>query len=171
MQQISNDTEATAAGLQAGFSRLVSDYDGVIRKVCYFYARDVDDFNDLHQESLVNLWRGYARFRGEARLSTWIYRVCLNSCISYFRRNRKIDSTVSIDNHPELVDDSGEKAEMLRQMYGLINRLGDSDKAVILLWLDEHPYEEIAAIMDIPRNTVASRIRRAKEKLVALNKE
>lgn len=150
------------------FTELIRRYDPVIRRVCYFYAVDLDDFNDLRQEALVNLWRGYPQFRGQAALSTWIYRVSLNSCVSYFRKVKRGRATVAIENHPELIAESDDKAEMLREMYRLINRLDKTDKALILLWLDEHPYDEIASIMGMPRNTVASRLRRAKEKLTSL---
>lgn len=157
--------------LRGAFEEMARRYDGVIRKVCYFYATDREDFYDLRQEALVNLWRGFPRFRGEASLSTWIYRVTLNSCVSFFRKHRKGADTVPIDEHPELLAENDEKAAMLREMYRMIGRLAPSDKALILLWLDEHSYEEIAAIMGEPRNTIASRLRRAKEKLISLNPE
>lgn len=167
----SKNNNADVEELKKAFEEIARRYDGVIRKVCYFYAADLDDFNDLRQEALVNLWRGFPRFRGEARISTWIYRVTLNSCVSFFRKNRKGANTVSIDEHPEILAESDGKEAMLREMYRMINRLPPSDKALILLWLDGHPYEEIAAIMGQPRNTIASRLRRAKEKLTSLTPE
>ena len=118
-----------AEDLKRSFEETIRRYDGVIRKVCYFYAADLADFDDLRQEALVNLWRGFPRFRGEASLSTWIYRVTLNSCVSFFRKHRKGGGSVPID---------------------------------------EHSYDEIASIMGRPRNTIASRLRRAKEKLNSL---
>lgn len=154
--------------LKRAFEETVRRYDGVIRKVCYFYSSDIEDFNDLRQEALINLWRGFPRFRGDASISTWIYRVTLNSCVSAFRKNRRGADTVPIDQCPGLLEENDGKAAMLSEMYRMINRLSPSDKALILLWLDEHPYDEMASIMGIPRNTVASRLRRAKEKLVSL---
>lgn len=159
------------ASLREAFNDLLRQYDGVIRKVCYFYASDLDDFADLRQEAMINLWRGFERFRGEARMSTWVYRVSLNSCVSYFRRHKRGRDSVPIGDHPELVAEDDEKATMLRQMYRMINRLEPTDKAIILLWLDEHSYEEISDIMGLPRNTMASRLRRAKEKLMLLKEE
>lgn len=103
--------------------------------------------------------------------STWIYRVTLNSCVSFFRKHRRRGNTVSVDEHPELIAEDDEKGAMLREMYRMINRLPAADKALILLWLDEHSYDEIASIMGQPRNTVASRLRRAKEKLTSLTPE
>lgn len=157
--------------LKEAFSAMLRQYDGVVRKVCYFYASDLEDFNDLHQEALINLWRGFPRFRGEAALSTWVYRVSLNSCVSFFRRHRKGGTSVPVEDCPQLVAETDEKGAMIREMYRMINRLGAEDKALILLWLDEHPYDEIARIMGQPRNTIASRLRRAKEKLTSQKTE
>lgn len=165
-----NDSRS-ADDLRRDFEIMAHQYDGVIRKVCYFYATDRDEFNDLRQEALVNLWRGFSRFRGDASLSTWIYRVTLNSCVSFIRKHRKNSSTVPIDEQADIMAESDEKAAMLREMYRMIGRLDKADKALILLWLDEHSYDEIAEIMGQPRNTIASRLRRAKEKLISLNPE
>lgn len=171
MRSQDKDNRRDDQGLKQAFEETVRRYDGVIRKVCYFYATDVDDFDDLRQEALVNLWRGFPRFRGDASMSTWIYRVTLNSCVSFFRKHRRRGSTVPVDEHPELIAEDDEKGAMLREMYRMINRLPAADKALILLWLDEHSYDEIASIMGQPRNTVASRLRRAKEKLTSLTPE
>lgn len=169
MTQIERNTSTpSTAELKADFELLVRQYDHVVRKVCYFYAVDTDDFNDLRQEALVNLWRGFQHFRGDAKISTWVYRVSLNSCVSFFRKHKKGKQTEAIDRHPELVDESDDKGAMLAEMYRMINRLNREDKAIILLWLDEHPYEEMAEIMGLPRNTVASRLKRAKDKLLQL---
>jgi RNA polymerase sigma-70 factor (ECF subfamily) len=150
---------------------MVSRHDVLIRKVCFFYASDLDDFNDLRQEALVNLWRGFPKFRGEAKITTWIYRVCLNSCVSYFRKQKQNEHTVSIDYAAQLIADTDEKAEMLRDMYKLINGLNSSDKALIMLWLDEYSYDEISQILGQPRNTVATRLHRIKERLVTMDRD
>ena len=67
------------------FLRAVETHSGIINKVCYYYARDPEEFGDLRQEALIHLWQGWEQFGGRAQLSTWIYRVCLNSCVSSFR--------------------------------------------------------------------------------------
>jgi RNA polymerase sigma-70 factor (ECF subfamily) len=157
--------------LEADFEQMVSRHDVLIRKVCFFYASDLDDFNDLRQEALVNLWRGFPKFRGEAKITTWIYRVCLNSCVSYFRKQKQNEHTVSIDYAAQLIADTDEKAEMLRDMYKLINGLNSSDKALIMLWLDEYSYDEISQILGQPRNTVATRLHRIKERLVTMDRD
>ncbi len=153
------------------FSELIDKYERLIAKVCYFYAVDVDDFNDLRQESLINLWRGFGSFRGSSSVSTWVYRVCLNSCVSFFRKNNRKRSSVPIEQLPDMIAPDADKAELMREMYALINRLTKSEKAIVLLWLDQRGYDEIAEIMGVPRNTVASRLRRVKEKLVKYSNE
>jgi len=153
------------------FSEMISTYGQLIAKVCYFYAEDLNDFNDLRQESLINLWRGFGSFHGSSQLSTWIYRVCLNSCVSFFRKNRRMRDSVSIDKLPEIIAPDEDRAELMREMYALINRLSRSEKAIVLLWLDQCSYDEIADVMGVPRNTVASRLRRLKEKLVKYSNE
>ncbi|MDE7136506.1 MAG: sigma-70 family RNA polymerase sigma factor [Muribaculaceae bacterium] len=150
------------------FETITSDYGHIINKVCYFYAANVDDFDDMRQETLINLWRGAERFRGESALSSWVYRVAINSCVSYFRKNRRPDST-PIDLHPELITDDTDKASMLREMYQLINRLGDVDKAIVLMWLDGYDYETIAEVTGLNRPTVGTRLHRIKEKLVKMS--
>jgi RNA polymerase sigma-70 factor (ECF subfamily) len=156
--------------LKADFEQMVSRHDGLIHKVCFFYASDLDDFNDLRQEALVNLWRGFPAFRGDAKITTWIYRVCLNSCVSYFRKQKQNKNVVPIEQAAQLIADTDEKAEMLREMYKLINCLGNADKALIMLWLDECSYDEIAQILGLPRNTVATRLHRIKERLVTMER-
>lgn len=150
------------------FEIITRDYGHIINKVCYFYAVNVDDFDDMRQETLINLWRGAERFRGESAISSWVYRVAINSCVSYFRKNRRPDST-PIELHPELITDDTDKASMLREMYQLINRLGDVDKAIVLMWLDGYDYETIAKVTGLNRPTVGTRLHRIKEKLVKMS--
>lgn len=152
------------------FDSILRQYGALVSKVCYFYATDVCEFDDLRQEALLTLWKGLPKFNGEAGLSTWIYRVTLNSCVSYFRKNRRGANADPIENHPEIIaDDDHEKAMMVKEMYGLINCLGDLDKAVILMWLDGYDYESIAAVVGMNKTTVGTRIFRIKERLKELS--
>ena len=129
------------------------------------YASDMENFNDLRQEVFINVWQGIEGFENRAKMSTWIYRVSLNTCITYTNKDRKHTSHEQLSENLYSLDDSQEYTRQLQEMYKLINRLNRLDKAIILLWLDEVPYEEIASIMGISRNNVASHLRRAKEKL------
>lgn len=147
------------------YKLLIDRYGSLINKVCYMYADSVEDFDDLRQEAFINLWRGIGSFRGEAEVTTWVYRVTLNSCVSYFRKNQKYKST-PLDALPEQASDDMDRGNQIKEMHALINRLDRVEKALILLWLDEYPYDTIAEILGMPRNTVASRLHRIKEKLI-----
>lgn len=153
------------------FLQLLREHGRTVNKVCYMYAGCVEDYEDMRQETYVNLWRGMDRFRGESDARTWVYRVALNSCVSFFRRNRKAGEHTPLLALTDVACDGENRSEMLSEMHGLINRLDRVEKAMILLWLDEYPYDAIADVMAMPRNTVASRLRRIKEKLVRYSEE
>jgi len=124
-------------------------------------------FEDLRQEIYVNIWLGLDKFRGESKMSTWIYRVAVNSALMTLRSSKPRIETVSLDfgllDVSTEIDDT--QRENLQTLQSLINRLEDIEKAIILLWLDEYSYDEIANTLGLKRNTVAIKIHRIKEKL------
>lgn len=151
------------------FKKILAEYRPLISKVCYMYAPDPDTYKDLYQEVMINLWQGFARFRGECRLSTWIYRLAINSCVSFHRTiKRHIEGAVSIDEKADMRCDDDSHLSDLREMYRLISVLNPLDKALIMLWLDEKSYDEIAEITGLTRANVASRLHRIKAKLVEM---
>lgn len=156
------------------FEQLIAANKGVITKVCYMYATGQSHFKDLYQEVLINLWQSFDSFRGESAVSTWIYRVCINTCISCFRHSRHDRDNLSMSN-PEMfaladfATDDQEHAACLKEMYTLINRLPALDKAIILMWLDEKSYVEISEVTGLHRNNVAARIHRCKLKLMKMS--
>ena len=135
----------------------------IIYKVCFMYARDNDDINDLYQDVVLNLWKAYQSFKGHSSISTWIYRIALNTCITSLRKKKNYDY-VHLKQDIDVLDDC-ELDEFLKQMYELIHRLDNVDKMYIMLWLDEKNYDEIAEIVGVSRNNVAIRLHRIKEKL------
>ncbi len=149
------------------FESLVKEHSRIINKVSYFYATGKVPFDDLRQEIHVNIWLGLKQFRGDCKLSTWVYRVAVNSALMAIRSSKSNIETVSVDFG--LLDISSEiddaQKENLQALHSLINRLEDIEKAVILLWLDEYSYDEIADTLGLKRNTVAVKIHRIKEKL------
>lgn len=151
---------------------IVNDNRQLIYKVCYMYATDEDHFKDLYQEVLANIWQGVDSFRGDVRVSTWIYRTAFNTCVTFFRRhNRHSSEMTSLDCLAEIPGEDSSKTEMLRQMYKLIGGLERMDKAMIMMWLDERSYEEIAEVTGLTRNNVATRLRRIKQKLIDENQK
>lgn len=154
---------------QSYFNELIKEHGRLINKICYFYATDIDDFKDLRQESLLNIFRGLNKFRADSKISTWIYRITLNSCVSYVRKNKR-KSFVSIENHPELITTDSETANITKELYFLINQLDNKiDKALILMWLDDMDYDAIAEVSGLNKATVGSRLHRIKKKLVELS--
>lgn len=149
------------------FARVIQQYSCIINKVSYFYATEQMPFEDLRQEIYVNLWQALPRFRGDSKMSTWIYRVAVNSALMAIRSTKTKVTTVALDfgrlDFSSEVDD--EQRENLQTLYSLINRLEAMEKAIILLWLDGYSYEEIAETLGLKRNTVATKIHRIKDKL------
>lgn len=149
------------------FEAILHQHSRIINKVSYFYATDRMPFDDLRQEIYMNLWLGRNQFRGDSKMSTWIYRVAVNSALMAIRTLKPKLETKSMDC--SLLDISSEmddeQKENLMTLRSLINRLEDMEKAVILLWLDEYSYDEIAETLGLNRNTVATKIRRIKDKL------
>ncbi len=164
------DMSSTSRASQQQIFAEISAHNGLIYKVCYMYAEDGEHLKDLYQEVMANLWQGIGSFDGKSKLSTWIYRVALNTCISYLRKNSRHKSHEPLsESAMSVIDESHEHAEMLRTMYEMISRLGKIDKAIIMLWLDEYSYDEIAALTGMTRNNVASRIHRIKQRLINSN--
>lgn len=149
------------------FASLIKEHSRTINKVSYFYATDKVPFEDLRQEIYVNIWQSMKQFRGDSKISTWIYRVAVNAALMAIRSTKRKPETISLecclpDISTEIDDEQREKLQML---YASINKLEDIEKAIILLWLDEYSYDEIADTMGMKRNTVAIKIHRIKEKL------
>lgn len=145
------------------FIELINPYQPIIYKVCLMYSDNKDELCDLFQESLMNLWVAYPAYRSECKLSSWIYRISLNTCISDLRKRSKVQL---VPLHTELsIYEDCETGQHLREMYSLIKRLNKFDRALILLWLDEKSYEEIASILELSKSNVSVRLCRIKEKL------
>lgn len=141
----------------------------MIRRVCVAYSTPSTPSDDLYQEAMIAIWRGLAGFRGESTLSTWVYRITINACISYLRhtviRHR---NEVSLDDAHDIVGDADmdfDTADERRRLRKIIAQLGEIDKAIILMWLDERSYIEIAEVTGLSRNVVGVRINRIKTRL------
>ena len=152
--------------LEKPFIALVTEYQRVIYKVCYMYATDEYTLEELYQETVINLWKAFPQFKEHSKVSTWVYRIAMNTCISYFRKSSVRPTTIPITFHMEttLADDS-EQNGYLRELYRMISQLGKLDRALILLWLEDKSYQEIADVLGITKANVAVKINRIKEKL------
>jgi RNA polymerase sigma-70 factor (ECF subfamily) len=149
--------------LEAKFAEMVREHKGIIFTACYMFSKDQDEVNDLFQEVLINLWKGMDSFRGESDIKTWIYRVSLNTCISSERKKKR--NTLPLDMDVNLYEDRDEDTLQIKMLYRRINKLGFFDRAIVLLWLENMSYEEIAAIAGISVKNVSVRLVRIKEQL------
>ncbi len=153
---------------------MVGRHEKIIFSVCFFYATNDIPFDDLRQEVLISLFKGYRNYRQESSETTWVYKVCINTCLFSLRKLTPKIKTISFGELPAVHfqdDDSNEWKEKLEWLYSVIAQLNPVEKALILMWLDELSYEEIASNMGIPRNTVASRLYRIKEKISSRKEE
>jgi len=151
--------------LEKAFIALVQENERLIYKVCSFYASDEFPMTDLYQEVVYNLWRSFPKFRQESSISTWMYRVALNTCVSGVRKELKRPKHVPILELEEHLVEPESMNENIREMYKLIHQLKSVERAIILLWLEEKSYQEIADITGFTLNNVAIKLKRIKEKL------
>lgn len=157
--------------LEKEFATVVQENKATIYTVCYMFSADREEVEDLFQEALIALWRGFSSFRGESNIRSWIYRVALNTCISSERKKRRRDESVRLDMSIDLftdTDDDSRQAQMLRQRIG---KLGVFDRAIVLLWLENLSYEEIGAIVGITAKNVSVRLVRIREQLKNMSNE
>ena len=152
--------------LEKDFLTMVEAQKRTIYKVCYIYANDQDDLNDLFQETVLNLWKSFPRYRGDSTLNTWVYRIAMNTCITFLRRSSSRPQTVPITAQvASSLETDEETASRLRDLYRLINQLGKLERALILLWLEERSYQEMADILGLSKANVAVKLTRIREKL------
>lgn len=150
--------------LETEFEKIIRQNKSTIYTVCYMFSEDADEVNDLFQEVLINLWKGFAGFRGESRPNTWIWRVSFNTCISIDRKKKRRE-TISLETNINLFEDSDGDSRQIRMLYKRIHLLKPFDRAIVLLWLENMTYEEISAIVGISVKNVSVRLYRIKEEL------
>lgn len=153
------------------FVTLIQEHERVIYKVCYLYTTPHATLNDLYQEVVINLWKAYPKFRNECKISTWIYRIALNTCISFIRKEKNIPEIVTLSQIADRIEETDETQVMLKRLYSMINRLGQLEKSIVLLYLEDKSYEEIAEITGLTLTNVATKLSRIKDKLRKMNKE
>ena len=149
------------------FIKINQEYERVIYKVCSIYVSELLPMADLYQEVVHNLWVGYPKFRNESSVSTWIYRVSINTCITTIRKEKKHsqNSSLALTSISDKLPAPETLTEDIKEMYWLINQLKTIEKTIVLLYLEESPYKEIAAITGITVSNVATRMKRIREKL------
>lgn len=146
------------------FAQIVKEHRNTIYTVCYMFSKDQDEVNDLFQETLVNLWKGFGTFEERSSIRTWIYRVSLNTCISADRKKRKRHA-LPLSMESNLFEDNDEDTKQINMLHKRISLLKPFDRAIVLLWLEDMSYEDIAAIVGITAKNVSVRLYRIREQL------
>lgn len=148
---------------------MVKEYRKTIYTVCYFFSKDTEEVNDLYQEILINLWRGFPNYRGESSLKTWIWRVSLNTCSNQERKKKSRIRTVPLSIDIDLYNDEDAGSRQIQMLYDRINRLDVFDRAIILLWLENMTYQDIADVVGISVSNITTRLFRIKEQLKSMS--
>jgi len=148
------------------FLKVVEENQQRIQKLCSMYARTEEDRKDLVQEVILNMWKAFSSFRGEAARNTWVYRIILNVCLKKtyaISRNQNTVSIESLDFEP--IQQSNNATEKFEALKICIQQLEFSDRSIMLLFLEDLSYKEIGGIIGISENYVAVKIKRIKQKL------
>lgn len=154
--------------LEHNFVALLEKHQNIVHKVCRLYTSNQDAHNDLFQEITIQLWKAYPKFRGEAKFSTWMYRVGLNTAITLYRKNKRKISTQDYDDvqfkiATEEYDDTEE--QQLKLLYNAVHQLSDIEKALVFLYLEDKNYREISETLGITEVNARVKMNRVKTKL------
>ena len=150
------------------YTTSILPYSGIIIKICRAYSNSQEDFEDYYQEVCLQIWRSRKNFKGNSEWSTWIYRLSLNVCLTLLKKDKKRNEQYFIsDTLPAnlIQDNQVFLDEDLQQLYNGIKLLPEIDRAIILLYLEEQPYKEIAKTIGTNTNNIGVKIKRIKERL------
>lgn len=146
------------------FSVMVQQNKTTIFTVCYMFSKDQEEVNDLFQEVLIRLWQGFDNYKGNSKERTWIYRVALNTCISFDRKKRRHNKK-QVYMGDDLFGCNEHDSQQTEVLHKRITRLRPLDRAIVLLWLEDISYEEIGSIIGITAKNVSVRLYRIREQL------
>ncbi len=156
------------------FEHIISENKGRLRHLCRVYANRPGDEKDLYQEILIQIWRSLPSFKGNARINTWIYRLAINTAISFVRKKKtrknyydafKEEQETRKANVNRGLKPSSESSPKVDKLYNAISMLNPSEKAIITMYLEDFSYSEIAFVTDISENYVGVKLHRIKKKL------
>jgi RNA polymerase sigma factor (sigma-70 family) len=150
------------------FMQLINQNKGILFKICRIYQDDPDDRDDLLQEMILQLWRGFDSFKGESKFSSWMYRVALNTAIVFFKKQKRRPDSEQLPEgfeHAEEQNPAAEKEEQLALFYKAVQQLSKVEKALIFLYMENQSSEEIAANLGISPVNVRVRLNRVKNRL------
>ncbi|HEY9259546.1 sigma-70 family RNA polymerase sigma factor [Chitinophaga sp.] len=148
---------------QPAFLATIQQHQGILHKLCRLYRDNPEDREDLFQEMIFQLWKSFPSFEGNAKISTWIYRIALNTALAGFRK-RSIPVTYT-DTFPDIPTTENNTTLQQDQLFAALKQLSDADKAIIALYLEDMSYQEIASIVGIDENYVGVKLNRIKTRI------
>lgn len=149
------------------FTRRLKENQGIIHKICNIYFQNHPDKEDYFQEIVIKLWKAYPQFKGKSKFSTWMYRVALNTAIDLLRKEKIRPKSVQLSKNEYELKDRIAKQKSTKQdkLYRAINLLSEVEKAIIILYLEDYSYREIAEIVGISETYTGVKINRIKTEL------
>jgi RNA polymerase sigma-70 factor (ECF subfamily) len=155
--------------MQPTIEYIVDHFQAGLQRLCLGYVYDPEEAKDLVQEVLVKVWTYLPEFRGEANVKTWVYRIAVNTCLMHLRKKR-LPTVPLVPERDGTREDSSPKDDRLSELRSAISRLPARDRILILLYLDDHSYEQIASVMGLSVSNVGARLTRTRKKLSTLLK-
>jgi len=146
------------------FIDFIDENQGIVHKICRIYTNNQDDYDDLFQEILMQLWQSIGRYKGTAKLTTWMYRVGLFTATTRIKKEKRI-TYVDAPSHQEPQYIEYNRFEEEEKLLASIQKLNEADKGLVMLYLDERSYKEISEIMGISESNVGVRLNRIKSRL------
>lgn len=157
--------------LEHRFVTNLEKHQNIAHKICRIYTNDQETHNDLFQEITIQLWKAFPKFRGDAKFSTWMYRVALNTAITIYRKSKRNIKTQNIDDISFKIkahEYDDETEQQLKLMYKALKQLNDIDKALVFLYLEEQSYREISNTLGISEVNARVKMNRIKTKLKSI---
>jgi RNA polymerase sigma-70 factor (ECF subfamily) len=154
--------------LENNFVELLEKHQNIAHKICRLYTNNQDAHNDLFQEITIQLWKAYPKFRGDAKFSTWMYRVGLNTAITLYRKSKRTIKTQEFETVAfkiKSVDYDDTEEQQLKLLYKAVHQLNDIEKALVLLYLEDKNYSEISETLGITEVNARVKMNRVKKKL------
>lgn len=149
------------------YTNSILPHSGIIIKICRAYTDTEEDFEDYYQEVCLQIWKSKDRFREESKWSTWVYRLALNCCLTLIKKKKNNRQNIPSNFEQKEIGEENNvfEDESLNMLYDAIRKLSEINRAIILLYLEEKPYEIIAEIIGTSKNNIAVRVTRIKEQL------
>ena len=159
--------------LEEEFLDELNNHIGIVHRVCNVYCKDAEEKQDLYQEIIYQLWKSYPGFNRQAKFSTWMYKVGMNTAISQIRKSNKDIKLEPFHEHFSqtiMFTEKEQTDEKLNLLYAVINQLSPIDKAIIVLYFDDNSYDQIAAVTGFTKTNVSVRLVRIKKQIEKLIK-